>query len=146
MLFIGLIYGTYWSVQDKAGNLRWILVLGLAFGCLLSVIQLISPRIFALHLDEKGMTVRWLFRKSFYSWDQIESFQVRYNYGKYSRMRRVYFNLKTSENPSIFRRINRRFGGDVGLPDSYGRDPNELAALLEDWRRRCSRASSIYRG
>jgi hypothetical protein len=82
-----------------------------------------------------GFVVCLLFRRRpLIRWDSVSEFRVALVPA--SGMRMVVFSRDPSPNPRLAS-INRRLVGDTdGLPDSYGRKPDQLADVLNEWRRR----------
>jgi hypothetical protein len=65
-------------------------------------------------------------------WTAVERFGVLERRGR----RRVAFDFSAGSDAAAAARVTRRFTGhDGALTDSYGKDPDDLAALLEAWRR-----------
>ncbi|MEF2074849.1 hypothetical protein [Consotaella aegiceratis] len=88
-----------------------------------------------LHLDATGLMTRQMGRSRRWNWHALSGFTVAAVKGSVQRL--VVFddaNLGTTR----FAALNRRLTGrNASLPDSYGLDPDALAALLAAW---CARA------
>ena len=112
--------------------------LGIGFFGLCSIVfaLLLLPNASYLELTPEGFTIRSLFRSHSYSWTEIETFAVGYA----SRMKTVVFNLSPFyENQHTLRKTNKKlFGFEACLPDTYGMSAEELADLMNTWKRRFS--------
>src|SRR5579872_1097633 len=106
----------------------------MAIGTAFSAWVPFAPRM-RLYLSPEGLTFGTLRRRSTYRWSDIASF-----FGLHlgSWCHTVGFNFSESfTGERKLRRINQEFGRfDRFLPDTYGMQPVELAALLENWRLR----------
>ncbi|MDP8908501.1 MAG: hypothetical protein M3N47_05130 [Chloroflexota bacterium] len=91
-----------------------------------------------MRIGPDGLAFKGVWRTSHQAWDEIDrfvAFDVRAGYIK----RRLVGYILRETDPG--RRSRRRFGRglysvDRVVPDTYGRDPDELAALLQDYRDR----------
>lgn len=93
------------------------------------------PSLSHLKLDRDGLTLRSLFYVRRYKWADIHSFFVT----RVDQGRVVGFDF--ADRPALSPAklaLHKARGYDVFLPDSYGQDPEKLAALLERWREACS--------
>lgn len=82
---------------------------------------LLHPKAAYLKLEEKGFTLCTFFRSTSFKWTSVSSFQVK----------RVLFleQVTFSTDPSCHRLFRARC-----FPYNYGKKPEQLAALLNEWR------------
>lgn len=116
-------------------------LLGLAFFGALTVVSVwqLVPGAAYLQLGPQGFVAKGPLRTLRHSWDEVEHFQVYEVHTQYSTQRFVGFDLRdrVPESQSFWQTLSRGMSGvDAGLPDTYGRDPDELAELLETYRDR----------
>ena len=85
-----------------------------------------------LRLTPRGFAVHERWSVLAFSWDEIR------NFGVGNRGRSVLFNYSGSDETASGARRVAHFlaGGDGALPDTYGMRAEELASLMESWRRR----------
>ncbi|MDE3201575.1 MAG: hypothetical protein KGN79_11720 [Acidobacteriota bacterium] len=109
-----------------------VLFFGLCFAVF--VLQLL-PGAAYLRLNSDGFRFCSLFRRSsLILWQDVSDFRVVPIPPSGHRM--VVFDRQGAPSRKV-RRINRHLvGASDGLPDSYGLKPEELAALLNEWRSR----------
>ena len=105
------------------------LMAGVSFCLTLITMFQILPGNSYLHIDSEGFTICISFRKNFISWSMVDEFFVD-NRGPF-----VGFNfLPTCQKPpwadnKMFKRL---FSCDFALPDNYGQNPEDLAALMNE--------------
>ena len=112
--------------------------LGIGFfglGCIVFVLQLL-PNASYLRLTPEGFTMCSLFRSHSYSWTETKTFAA----GYVSQMKTVVFSHSPSYTKQIsIRKMNKKhFGFESCLPDTYGMSAEELADLMNKWKRRFS--------
>ncbi|MDP8909480.1 MAG: rhomboid family intramembrane serine protease [Chloroflexota bacterium] len=115
--------------------------LGLAFFGPLTVVSVwqLVPGAAYLQIGPQGLVLKGPLRTLRHSWDEVEHFQVYEVRTQYSTQRFVGFDLRdrVPESQSFWQTLSRGISGvDAGLPDTYGRDPDELAELLQTYRDR----------
>jgi hypothetical protein len=95
--------------------------------------QGISPVKSGLLLDRDGFEVRSAFATKRYRWDDVSAFGVfRYRFNRF-----VGFQLTPTARPPRLAAINRALvGWDAMLPNTLRLKPEQLAALMEEWRLR----------
>lgn len=91
-----------------------------------------------LRISSDGITVRSMWRTTFYQWSDIERFGVA-EFSTGQRQRLVGLDFSASyphrDKAQTIKRINRTLTGFEGaLPDNYGRDCAKLAAHLNQLR------------
>lgn len=112
------------------------LAFGAAFfglGALISAWQLV-PGAAYLRIGPDGLVVKSLWRTHRHGWDEFERFEIYEVTSQYSTQRMVGFQLRDGAPAGrpFGRTLSRGLAGvDGGLPDTYGRDPDELAELLQ---------------
>ena len=114
--------------------LGWVLISIMSFGTVFCAWVPFASRM-RLHLSPAGVTFGTLRRRYVYRWPDIASF---FGLHMGSWQHTVGFNFSDSfPGERRVRRINQEFGRfDRFLPDTYGMQPLELAALVETWRLR----------
>ena len=130
LLIMSLITGmgassVYWRIASVAG---WgLLAIG---GVLLTVaiVQLL-PGAASLTLDEEGLHVTGLYRRTSYRWDEIEGFGV---YQANGKKKMVGFNFVEGSRPKSFlmKMSRNTIGYEAGIGDLYAPDPDKLADML----------------
>jgi hypothetical protein len=92
-----------------------------------------------LRLTPQGFAYGSLRKKYFFKWGDVSGFGI----GKVNEMKTC-FNMRSDyQGEEKVRGINRRWiGYDRFLPDTYGKDPMELAKLMEEWRFLYSQSSN----
>ena len=102
-------------------------------------VRSLVPGAVYLKIGRQGLVAKEALRTTRHSWDEIDHFQVYEVHTQYSTQRLVGFELsdRAREERSLWQRMSRGISGvDVGLPDTYGHDPDELAELLQSYRDR----------
>ena len=113
---------------------------GIAFFGLCAAVALIQfiPGGSFLRINSDGITVRSMWRTTFYRWSDIERFGVaEFSTGQRHRLVGLDFSASYPhrDKAQTVKRINRTLTGFEGaLPDNYGRDHAELAAHLNRLR------------
>lgn len=98
----------------------------------LSALRLLRSRVH-LRFGPDGLAIRSNFRTRRWAWNDVENFQAYEIHHQYHSTKHVGFDLRhlTPERQSLWQTANRGVSGvDVGLPDNYGLDHRDLAALL----------------
>ncbi|HYL74118.1 MAG TPA: hypothetical protein VEU96_07910 [Bryobacteraceae bacterium] len=118
-------------IREGDGFDGWLVAVVFGLGLGVALVNL-WPGASYLKLTARGMECRSLFRRWFYAWDTVSEFGVaRITYWK----KMVVFNSSGSSHPRL-RAVNRAFVGTTdGLPETYGMKAEELADLLNEWRR-----------
>ena len=109
---------------------------GLFFGICSGALAIhLWPGASYLQLSADGFVACSLFRRQpLIRWDSVSEFHVAPPLG--SGIKMVVFSRGQSPHPCLAA-INRSLTGATdALPDTYGRTPEELAELLNQWRRR----------
>ncbi len=110
-----------------------ILALGVAVG--LSCLLMLSPRFASLTLAPEDFTLRSGFVHRTWRWDEVSDFFTAY----VDRSRTVGFNYADRAGLSAFKiKVGDVRGYDEYLPETYRMDVDDLAALMNDWRRRAT--------
>jgi hypothetical protein len=96
-----------------------------------------------LLLNESGFTVRMWFRDSTYRWCDIETFGIITwrQWGIIPVRRSVSFRYSANRRKHVnvgLKIANAIAGFDGSLPDNYGMKAKDLAAVMDQWRLRCS--------
>jgi len=128
-------------LRDPAPSTERLLCYGgIAFFGLCAAVALIQfiPGSSFLRISSDGITVRSMWRTTFYRWSDIERFGVA-EFSTGQRHRLVGLDFAASyphrDRAQTVKRINRTLTGFEGaLPDNYGRDHAELAAHLNRLR------------
>lgn len=110
----------------------WLVAGFFALGVIVSVINLL-PGSSYLRLDNEGFTTCSLFRTHTFRWFDVERFDV----ARISTNKMVVFDFSdTYRKQEVGRRVATAVTGHEGaLPESYGMSQEELAKLLNDYRR-----------
>ena len=88
-----------------------------------------------LDLSPEGFVVSSLFRRwLLIRWDSVSEFHVAPVPG--SGIRKVVFSRESSDHPRLAALNRRLVGATDTLPDTYGRTPEQLAKLMNEWHRR----------
>jgi hypothetical protein len=118
----------------RAGErLGWFVIAVFGLGTLVSVVQLL-PNASYLLLTDRGFTVRSIYRSGFVEWGEIGFFTT----ATIATNRMVVFNYSSHFDRAMrARQFARTLAGfDGALPDTYGMRAEDLATLLNDWRKR----------
>ena len=109
----------------------WV-ALGFFGLCALVFAIVLLPGSAYLRLDSRGFTTRNLFRKGRLRWRDVRNFRP------YSVPGGTFVGFDFTEASGSLGRVSARklAGVDGGLPDTYGLEPEELAAVLNAWRDR----------
>jgi membrane associated rhomboid family serine protease len=116
-------------------------VLGVVFfgaGIVLSVLQLVPGQAY-LRIAADGLASRQPLRTSRWEWNDIENFTAYEIHHRGGSTKQVGFDLRnlTPDRQGFWKTVARGMVGvDVALPDTYGMDHHDLAALLADARDR----------
>jgi hypothetical protein len=121
-------------IVSGQGITGWFVTLFFGICSAAFAIQL-SPGASYLQLSSEGFVACSLFRRQpLIRWDSVSEFHVAPAPG--SGMKMVVYSRGHSRHPRLAA-INRSLvGATDALPDTYGRTPDELAALLNEWRLR----------
>lgn len=120
------------------GRSDWQLYAGvLFFGAGLLVAGWLLARPGTLILDPGGFRFSGLRPGPFVRWSSVERFKVG-TPAAFSKM--VYYDYKPEERPYLAAVSRRLADADAGLPDTYGLEAGDLAALMEAFRSRAERA------
>jgi hypothetical protein len=114
-------------------SVMWLPLLFFGGCAAVFALQLRTPS--TLELTNQGLTYRVLGREHAFDWRECGEFQTR----KSGRGRRIVaFNCARSRaaHPGPVSRFGRGFvGADEALPDTFGMKPEQLATLLNRYRR-----------
>ena len=104
----------------------WIAILNIVLfglGLIISVVSML-PNASMLYIDERGIEMTALFRKTFIPWQAVQNFSTR----RVVFFKQVFFNLDESL-------INDKTKRKQGVfPDNYGMKAQELAELLNSYK------------
>lgn len=145
LLLISIGFGLAgWFMLSREPWIAWI---GLVFGGLggaTSSLFLAFPRFWALELADDGFRMRSLFGTVFIRWQDVTVFEV----GSISMNTMVVFNYAPSYQGQKFGRMvaSDLAGWQGAIADIYGIRPVELAALLNEWKRRSEPNSQVREG
>jgi len=118
------------QMVEKQVLIGQVLVVFFGIGTVVSLVPLI-PSAFYLKLTQEGFEVCKLFKKSFTRWDEVGSFTVSYT----STSKFVVFNY-TDKSRKRARTSQALAGYDAALPDSFGMKVEELADLMNKWKKK----------
>jgi hypothetical protein len=123
-------------VMKDGQKSKWFCAILFGAGAIISSIQLI-PGVSHLRLDTEGFTTRTFFRDWFVAWRDVESFTVVKVHTGHATTTMVGFNyFPQAAARRKLAALGRMVSGVDGcLNDTYGYKPDDLAALMEEWRR-----------
>ncbi len=135
-LFGSLLFVVIGVLTFNGTLIYWLGIGFFGLGSIVFALHLL-PNASYLRLTSEGFTTCSLFRSHSYSWTEIENFAVGYA----SRMKTVVYNYSSSyKNQNALRKMNKGiFGFEAGFPDTYGMSAEELADLMNNWKRRFSK-------
>jgi len=124
------------NIKESEAAVKWGARCFFGLGVLIFALELL-PGVSHLRLTPGGFEVRTLFRSGFMRWGDVEEFFPIRMFGA------AFVALRFSESCKAMKPgrlvASLLSGGAEGiLPDTYGCRVEELAALLEEWRRRHS--------
>ena len=125
-----------------AGQWRmgWLITLFCGLGTVAFAIQLLWPSASYLHLSQNGFVICALFRPSpLIRWDTVSEFRA-VSVSPFGK-KMVGFDVDASLLPSLAATARGLVGASGALPDTYGRTPDELVDLMNQWRRKALLAS-----
>ena len=137
----GFVGGGFWMARDADASDRFWGYFNMAFfglGVLAALVQFVPGSSF-LHLGSDGLTVRAMWRTTFYRWSDIERFGVARLATASERLIGLEFSASypRRDRAQTVKKINRKLTGfEAALPDNYGWDYAELAAHLNRLRER----------
>jgi hypothetical protein len=114
----------------------WVSVIFFGLSGIVAVAQLFMSGY--LMLTPEGFTVRGLGRQYRTAWSDVAGFSAIRPTSMYPVSKMIVYNFAPgySRMPGI-RRLGRQISGyEAGLPDTYGMKPDDLAALMNEWRAR----------
>ena len=109
-------------------------VFGILF--LFCVVALVSNRLF-LQLSADGFTVGSLFGARHHRWSEVKQFQVQW----IRQMKLVTYDWAPLKNGNAASSVARSLSYKGRIGADYGMGVDELAALMEQWRRRYGQAA-----
>lgn len=115
----------FMSLHDSFLWLPFIILFALA--AIASGISLFPNQSY-IKLDDMGITIRSMFKTINIKWNELECFYTDKRFSKTI----VVFSLKGKNHNYL--NVENLVSANEVLPDSYGLDPAELAALLEKYR------------
>jgi hypothetical protein len=137
-LALGLLFtaGGLGMIRDEQGAAGWFCALFFGLCSLVFAVQL-WPGGSYLRLSPDGFEVRLLLRRwPLVRWERVSEFRVAAVPGA---GRTVVYSPDPPARPGLAA-VNRALVGETdGLPDNFGRSPEELAQLLNEWRRNWGR-------
>lgn len=96
-----------------------------------------------LRLGPDGLVTKTPLRTTRLSWNEVSDVRVYEVHTRYSRTRHVGFDLTDpAAHPRLVALSRKIAGVESGLPDTYGRSPEDLVKLLEVYRDRYAGASA----
>ncbi|HTM51614.1 MAG TPA: hypothetical protein VL285_23125 [Bryobacteraceae bacterium] len=119
-------------IRDKQGGAGWFCALFFGLCSLVFALQL-WPGASYLRISTEGFEMRVLLRRRpLVRWDRVSEFRVAALPGA-GRM--VVYSPDPPPQPGLAA-VNRALVGETdALPDNFGRSPEQLAELLNEWRR-----------
>ncbi len=110
-------------------------------GPILAIVMLI-PGSSYLKLTREGFEISYFFRKTFIRWSEVDSFRVVAVNGVKPM---VYFDYNQNyQKRAVARYLSNIIAGvEAGLPDNYGKDPEELARLMNEWKQKYAPTSAL---
>ncbi len=125
-LVLGILF-----IMNTGEFTAWIVAAFGLLGGLVFIVQLIPESTYLL-ITPSGLTVKSLFRGNTYKWQDIKEFGVGAIPAGPTLRKMVLFNFEDSyKKQATARALSKGISGyDGGLPDTYGKKPEELAALL----------------
>ncbi|HEV7693812.1 MAG TPA: hypothetical protein VGO52_23460 [Hyphomonadaceae bacterium] len=132
-LFLGSLAFTSFILQTgKTGLMAWGGLLLFGGGIPLSLVAMFGIGT-DLRLDREGFTVRTIFRAFHYEWANCSAFEIE----RTGRIDSVIFSVRTDEQKRASPPAKFFLHGPFHtLPDTYGRSPEKLAALMNAFRDR----------
>lgn len=127
LVFVGL---ALWLHQSGIPSTRMTLAVWLGFalfgpGALLFLVQTLRPG--TLEISSRGLTQSTMFRRTEWTWDVFQQFQVMQVRGA----KMVAFDLApSSDAPGLMQQASRALGGDGALAPGWAIPPEALAAKL----------------
>jgi len=118
LISLGFTIIGVWMIVEGEGIAAWFVALFFGLGLVVALAKF-WPAASYLKITPKGFVCCTLFRRWSAGWDSVSEFQV----GRVGNDKRVVFARYGSNR--------RKF-----LPDNYGQTPQQLADLMNDWRRR----------
>ncbi len=137
LLCLAFVLGGVWMIQDGE-KLGWLVMGFFGLGPPVFLVQML-PGASYLQLDEDGFTFCNLYRRTRIRWRDVESFGVvNLGAGGFRSRRMVGFDYVSGHpDHGRGRALSKSLAGVEGaLPDNYGWDVEELAALMNELRRR----------
>lgn len=131
-----------WSSQGMA-NWSWTdwLMIAIVGACLLFALVNLVPGASYLRLESQGMVVRSFYRTHTTPWADIAGFGVM-TLPRTDRELVGWNYMPGRGKPSFLREFDfAAYGLEVALPDTYGMDAEDLAALLQSIRDRATRST-----
>jgi hypothetical protein len=114
-------------------SMGWPVALFFGAGILVSLVVLL-PGASGLKLDRNGFEITSMFRRTFVAWPAATGFEAR-TIPPSSQMM-VVFDDAAARGRTMAKLSTSLVGRNGGLPDTYGFRPEELAALMTQWRER----------
>jgi hypothetical protein len=122
-----------WMLQDPENTLIAGLITGFfGLGALTALVNM-HPRASYLTLSERGFEFSSLFRRHFVAWSDVAEFVPISMSG--NAMVGFYY-AATKQAPAMRHVSNFIAGIEAALPDTYGHSNQELAALMNELRRK----------
>ncbi|MEM7498668.1 MAG: STM3941 family protein [Pseudomonadota bacterium] len=128
--------GLWIVIEEPEAWGGWLCLLFFGFGCLAMAARGLFRRSFRLELHRDRFVAYHPRRVSTVRWVDVEGFDA-WSHGATSL---VGWELREGarREAGVLNRANRAISGlDGTLPSLYGFPPDVLAALLEEWQRRC---------
>jgi hypothetical protein len=130
---------------DESPLISWFCISFFGIGVIVFTLELI-PNSNYLKLTKDGFEIRSLYKSNFTKWNDINSFKAGvlkipvYNvlgtfFNKKKKM--VFFDYKeTHRKNKITKSLSKSLSGSqAALPDLYGMKADELAKLMNDWKK-----------
>ena len=139
---MALLYAASPPQQPPDDSLLVVGALVAFFGAgALASLWMLLPNSAYLLLTTTGFTVRTLFKQKDYRWAEVEDFGATILRGKpwvvFTLSREGKVNLPETSLRGLNKAVS---GGDDNLPDTYGMSAEELAELMNQWKKRSTGA------
>jgi hypothetical protein len=129
-----------WMLRDPEHRLVAELCTGFFGLCALTALINMHPRASYLTLSERGFEFSALFRRHFLAWSDVAEFVPIAMSGNAM----VGFYYAANKQAPAMRHVSNFIAGiEAALPDTYGHSNQELAALLNELRRKLAAKSGL---
>ena len=132
LVSLAFTVGGAWMIRS-GDRMGWLCLAFFGLGVLVSILCVL-PNASYLELDRDGFTVCAMFRAGTYAWSDVTEFGV----GCVFTTKMVMFNFEPTHTRTAgaVRALNAGLTGyEAGIPDTYGLKHEELAELMNKYRR-----------